>query len=190
MLISKFDITNIEERICSFESRYNIELPVVYRKFMHQYNGGETPKTSFKANRKTYEIRAFFGIDLGDAAFSMDRVFYLDSFINRSLLPIAVDYFDNYYAINIGDNGNGVIFFLNHEKGYKEQKLFDTFKELIAASKSAEIGHIRTIEERKQALISNGYGHLLTPEKIAGWQAEINRYKNIHQENVDCINSD
>ena len=190
MLISKFDTANIDERICSFESKYKIELPIGYRNFMLQYNGGKTPKTSFKANRKTFEIRAFFGIDLGDTEYSMNGIFNLDTFVKRGLLPIAVDYFGSYYAIGIGDDSNGIIFFLDHEKEYKEQKLFDSFKELITASKSAEISHIRTIEERKQALFSNGYGHLLTPEKIEGWQAEIDRYKNIHQEEVSCIDSD
>lgn len=184
MLISKFDITDIAEKIDTFEKEHEIVFPMEYRNFMLRYNGGETPKTSFRSNRKTYQLRAFFGIELQAGNYSLNDVHYIDNFIKRGVLPIAVDYFGNYYAVSLNGETCGSVYFLNHESNYKEKMLFNSFNELISASKSEKIGYIPTIEERKQKLIANGFGHTLSPEKLAGWQAEIDRYKDINQEEV------
>ena len=54
--------------------------------------------------------------------------------------------------------------------------------EFAAKCKSKEIGHIETIEERKQDMIARGLEKHITEVKIKGWQAEIDKYANIHQE--------
>ena len=39
MLISKFDTTNIAEKIADLQCQYGTELPGQYRQFLHKYNG-------------------------------------------------------------------------------------------------------------------------------------------------------
>ena len=50
--------------------------------------------------------------------------------------------------------------------------------------KSEKIGHIRTIEERKKAVIVAGNWSKITGKTIEGWQKEIDKYANINQEEV------
>ena len=43
---------------------------------------------------------------------------------------------------------------------------------------------LRSIEERKAALIERGRGHIITPALIEMWQVELNKYGNMRQEEV------
>lgn len=188
MLISKFDNLNIESLIREFETRYSFSFPDEYRKFLLKYNGGYTPKTKVSIKRSSSDVRALFGYANADYNFNILNVFSNEdiiNYINSGLIPIGVNVFGDYFMICINGDNYGAIYFRYHDKKVADIFIADSFNTFISKCKSELVGHIRTIEERKADLIANGYGHLLTPEKLAGWQAEIDRYKNIVQENVE-----
>ena len=185
MLISKFDTTDIENRVAEFERENGLGFPAQYRAFMLRYNGGETPKTKLRFGRKSYVLRALFGIDAEQ--YPLGRCYTRntsDECIGRGFLPVGADVFGNYFAIGIDEEKYGRMYFLDHERNFVGALLCDSFGEFIAAGKSEKIGHIPTIEERKQILKNNGNLHLFNPQMLAGWQAEIDRYKDIKQEEV------
>ena len=70
----------------------------------------------------------------------------------------------------------------NHDRRKKYIKLTDTLCEFASKCKSEKIGHIRSIDERKQSMIAKGMEKYITEATIKGWQAEIDVYANIHQE--------
>lgn len=86
--------------------------------------------------------------------------------------------------IRVNDNADRRIYFYYHDKPSKYIELAEDFSSFIKKCKSKKIGYIRSIEERKNDLISLGKGDKITPEKVAGWQAEIDEYANIHQEEL------
>lgn len=181
MLISKFSVqtVNTEDAIAQFEARYQVSLPEQYRNFLIRYNGGETPQTKFKIGRESSDVRAFFGF--GDVSYKFPAEDEMEEWMQKSLLPIAVDSFGNYIAVEL--KKSGAIYFCDHERGYKSKKLAKNLNDFVSQCKSKKIGKIRTIAEREQQVIENGW----KPEEItdgvrAVWQAEIDKYKHIVQE--------
>ena len=133
-------------------------------------------------------MRALFGYAEADKSFNILSVFSnsdIISYIKSGLMPIGVNVFGDYFLIRINGDDYGAVYFRYHDKNVADIYIANSFKAFVSKCKSVPVGHIRTIEERKADLIANGYGHLLTPEKMAGWQAEIDRYKNIVQEKVE-----
>lgn len=63
-------------------------------------------------------------------------------------------------------------------------KIADSIIEFFSMCKSEKIGHVRTIEERKKAVIAAGNWSKITEKTIEGWQKEIDKYANINQEEV------
>ncbi len=189
MLISRFDNTNIEEYIIQLEKQYSIVLPEEYKRFLLKYNGGMTPKTKFRINKVSSDVRAFYGLGNADKYYNfqklIDNMNILQDYIEDSMLPIATTVSGDDITIGIGKEENGSIFFQYHDRGKKYIKLTDTLCEFVSKCKSEEIGHIDTIEERKQRLIANGVGRRITESLVAAWQAEIDKYANIHQEELE-----
>lgn len=189
MLISRFDNTNIEEHIATFEKQYNIILPEEYKRFLLKYNGGETPDTKFRINKISSDVRAFYGLGNANRYYNYQRLIdnmnILEEYIKDDMLPIATTVFGDYITIRIGKEENGSVFFKYHDRGKKYIKLTDTLCEFVTKCKSEKIGHIRTIEERKQDMIAAGFGRRITEEKIKLWQAEIDKYAHIHQEEFE-----
>ena len=178
MLISKYLTadTDIEKEVASFEEKFHLVLPEPYRKFLICYNGGETPDTSFKINRESSDVRAFYGI--GDVEYSFDKILEFDVYLKRGLLPIARDFFGNYVAIGISADESGKIFFLDHEKHMKAKLLTDTFEEFVKKCKSKKIDESRTrpIEERERTMIEAGNEMWITDELRKEWAEEIKKY--------------
>lgn len=186
MLISRFDNANVEEHIAHLEKQYNIVLPEEYKRFLLKYNGGETPDTEFRINKVSSDVRAFYSLGNANKYYNfqglIDNMNILGEFVKDGMLPIAVNDFGDYITIGIRKKENGCIFFRYHDRGKKYIKLADTLSEFAAKCKSEEIGHIRTVEERKRDMIARGLEKHITEVKIKGWQAEIDKYANIHQE--------
>ncbi len=186
MLISRFDNTNIEEHITLLEKQYNIVLPDEYKRFLLNYNGGMTPKTKFRINKVSSDVRGFYGLGNADKYYNfqklIDNMNILEDYIEDNMLPIATTVSGDDIVIGISKEENGCIFFKYHDRGRKYIKLADTLCEFVSKCKSEKIGHIETIEERKQRLIANGLGRRITESLIAAWQREIDKYANIHQE--------
>ncbi len=187
MLISKFDNKGVEDLVKELEERYAISLPDKYRLFLLKYNGGETPETEFRINGVASDIQGFYGVGNANKNYNFDSLITserMPEWINNKMFPIATNIFGDYIMICVDGECRERIFFVYHDRQIKYIELAEDFWEFIKKCKSKKIGHIRTIEERKNDLIKLGKGHKITPEKIAGWQAEINEYSNIHQEEV------
>ena len=185
MLISKFaTVEKIEDRIMELETKYDLKLEAKYVKFLTVYNGGETPDTDICIKGKKYDVRGFFGFDCADKMYNFDQILQYDEVegcIKKKWFPIACNYFGDYfYLIATSSEKNQVV--LKYHDSNTVNDITDSFEDMILKGKSKKIGHIRTIEERKNDLIKAGLGYKINDMKIYSWQREIDSYKNIHQE--------
>lgn len=184
MLISKFDNEDISASIKAFEDEHKIKFPDQYKIFLKKYNGGQTPESKFKLNRVFSDLSGFYGLGEADRRYnykSLEKNYSFSGWLEDSVLPIATNSFGDYVMIGLTD---GKIYFYYHDKEKKYIELSKDFKSFLRACESERIAHIMTIEERKQILIENGKGNKITDEKIAGWQAEIDYYSDLHQEEL------
>lgn len=183
MLISKFSNGNVNDQIASIEKEYTIVLPSQYRAFLCKYNGGYTPKTTFKVGKISSDIRGFYG--LGDVELSL-RTTELREWLNAKVLPIACDSFGNEIVIALSGDDNGKIYFCDHEKGNKPDHIAEDLKSFFSCCESEKISDvsIRSVEEREAALIAAGRGDIITDALRQMWQAEIDKYTNMVREEV------
>ena len=187
MLISKFDTTNIEIHITEFENNYRFKFPEQYKNFLISHNGGETPKSKFKINKVSSDIKGFFGLGKANKHYNYSIFTELEEiqeFIKDNLIPIGLNTFGDYIMIGINKENLGNIYFCYHDQPREYIKLAEDFKTFISKCKSEKIGHIKSIEERKELLIKNGNEENITPGWIEIWQKEIDKYANIKQEKL------
>ena len=187
MLISKFDNTGIAKEIELFEQKYNFIFPEVYRNFLLKYNGGETPKSKFKIKKISSDIRAFYGFGYADEHYHFDKIQknnYFNEWMQEGVMPIAANVFGDYVMIGINNSNKGKIYFFYHDRHNKYIELSEDLEAFMSKCKSEKIGHIQTIEERKQKLINNGNKKNITPALIKIWKEQINEYANMHQEEI------
>lgn len=183
MLIAKFSNCDIEEKVLDFEKRYGIKMPIQYKIFMEKYNGGYTPKTKFKVGKVSSDIHGFFG--MGNVKLGLDTS-EIEEWVEKKCLPIACDSFGNYIVIGLDNDDAGKIYFCDHEKGDKAEFVADNLKEFIGRCKSDKISEAsrRSIKEREEALIAKGRGNIITDDLKKMWQAEIDKFGNMIQEEV------
>lgn len=183
MLISKFADGNVNERVNEMEKKYIISLPNQYKDFLCKYNGGYTPKTKFKVGKISSDIRGFYGV--GNVKLSFDTI-QMREWVDNSFLPIATDSFGNYLLIGLENDSNGKIFFCNHEEGNKVECIADNLKDFFKYCKSEKISEASrlSIKEREDALIARVRGAIITDALRQMWQAEIDKYENMIQEEV------
>ena len=183
MLISKFSNCDVKEQIADMEKRYEIILPVQYKSFLHKYNGGYTPETKLKSGKISSDVRGFFGI--GDVKLSINTI-ELEEWLEKNVFPIACDSFGNYMVIGLRNDNLGKIYFCDHERGNKLKYIADDFKGFVSCCKSKKISEAsrRSIKEREEELIAEGRGSIITDGLRKMWQAEIDKYGNMIQEEV------
>ena len=183
MLIAKFQTCNVADEISRMESQYAIKFPDQYQDFLLRYNGGYTPKTKFKAKGILSDVRGFYGVGAVGLSVSQEVI---SSWVHQKLFPIACDTFGNYILLCIAGAEYGNIFFCDHEKGMNLSLIAKDFPSFVRACKSDKIPEaaLRSIEERKAALIERGRGHIITPALIEMWQKELDKYGNMQQEEV------
>lgn len=183
MLIAKFQTCSIADEISRIENQYAIKFPEQYRNFLLHYNGGYTPKTKFKAKGISSDVRGFYGV--GAVGLSVNHEM-ISTWIPQKLFPIACDTFGNYILLCISGTKYGNIFFCDHEKGMNLSLIANDFPSFVRACKSEKIPEaaLRSIEERKTALVERGRGHIITPALIEMWQKELDKYGNMQQEEV------
>lgn len=182
MLISKFGNSDELLNIKEFENRLNINLPQQYIVFIEKYNGGETPDTTWSGRGKC-DVRGFYGIKTANINWDIEENLKYDrhnELLLQKFLPIAENSYGDLFCINYID---GSIWLIYHDSDRKLQ-IANEFNEFVAKCKSKKIGHISTIEERKERLFANGHGDKLSDAMLRGWQAEIDKYANIVQEEV------
>ncbi len=185
MLISKFSGDNIKRQIEELEKQYSIELPSQYVDFLCRYNGGDTPKTWYRQGNAIMRIRGFYGF--GDVRHSLKSCGDLSDWVRKDLFPIACDYNGNDIAISLADDRtHGNIYFVDHEAGNQRSFVIDNLKLFIKKCDSEMVSKngIKTVKEREEALIKKGRGHIITDELRQMWQAEIDVYESLEQEEV------
>lgn len=181
MLISKFNTKEDKIDVSKLEERINRKLPESYAKFLIKYNGGDTPNTNWNGKCKS-DVRFFYGIGVeenGNDILESLKYEIVQNLLEKSFLPIAENCSGDFFCINLED---AKIYFSYHDKN-RITLIAESFGEFISKIKSKKIGHIRTIEERKQGLFEN-FGEEPTDEDLKGWQAEIDRVSKYHQEEV------
>lgn len=183
MLISRFPNNNSREKIYDMEKEYNICISQQYKTFLCDYNGGETPNTTYKSEKMSTKIKGFYGF--GDVTFSFDKI-NISYWLKNNILPIACDSFGNIITIGLTEENNGKIYFCDHEKAYKNKLIEKDFKSFIIKCISGEINPKakRSIEERESDLILKGKGANITEDLRKMWQAEIDKYGKMVQETV------
>ncbi|MCI8575918.1 MAG: SMI1/KNR4 family protein [Bacilli bacterium] len=183
MLISRFENYDVENEISKVESHYSFVFPQQYKDFLLKYNGGFTPKTKFKANGISSDIKGFYGF--GTVELSIKREF-IEEWIPNKLFPIACDSFGNYILISIAGDKYGNIFFSDHEQGMKNSLVANDLSSFFCTCESDKIPDSaqRSIEKRRDALIAEGKGSVITPALVEMWQNEIDKYGNMIQEEV------
>lgn len=187
LLISKFNNENIEKEMMVFEEKFQINLSDEYKNFLRKYNGGLTPKTTFRINRVSSDIKGFYGFGNAKNEYNFNEIqseFFFDEILEDGYLPIAHNSWGDNILLGVSNVNEGEIYFYCHddEKGYI--KLADDILQFMQKCKSKRIGHIETVEERKELLIKHGNAENITDDLIETWQEEIDRYANIHQEKV------
>lgn len=175
--IFKFDNISVQEEIRKFEEKYKITFPQLYLLFLEKYNGGNTPKTTFKINGVSSDIRAFycFGNMSKDEDFSfLVKNNLLENFLDENFCPIATDSLGNQIVIGIGKDNNGEIYFFDEETS-KYTYLSENLREFFTEVKSKKF-IVRSVEERIQKMKEVGSKIEVNDELIALWQSEIDKY--------------
>lgn len=179
MLISKFGATDVLKKLDIYETVIGKKIPDQLRKFLEQYNGGETPNTSFKCNNISSDLKALYG--LGNVKYSMDAVKPVE-LKDNIYLPFGCDSFGNEIAMNLN---TGSVVFLNHENGAVKLLTSDLRSFLnICDSKPLNPASIKSVEERERELIQKGRGYIITDALREMWKTEIKKYASIKQEEV------
>ena len=184
MLISKNKVIQNASKI--LEEDLKIKLPEDYSKFLDKYNGGSTYDTKVKFGRKKDDITGFYGFGETDGVYSFENLEdygVIERLSEKKLFPIASNSGGDYYSISLDENNYGEIYLYYHDLLGKKTKVATDFIEFINNSKSEEIGHIKTMEEREKSTIENGYGdevEMLRPI----WKEEIEYFSKIVQEEV------
>ena len=185
MHIAKYDNTDIEKHLEEFEKKYNFTFPDQYRKFLLKYNGGDTPKTEFKFNRREFILLGFYG--LGNVR-KVSNYECIDSWL------LEIEFKDNVIRIGSIVHGDKVLIglegeirgkiYLRYSHGPKKYiKLCDDFKSFTEMCKSEEIGHIETIEERIENMKKLGREAMIE-ELMPMWKESIEYYKNVKLEEL------
>lgn len=97
------------------------------------------------------------GVRGGRESYHFDRLknsVRIYEWLKSEMFPIAFNAFGDYIMIRVNDNANRRIYFYYHDKPSKYIELAEDFSSFIKKCKSKKIGHIRSIEERKNDLIS------------------------------------
>lgn len=183
--IFKFDTVGVLFDIETLERNTNLELPSEYREFLIKYNGGHTPKTTFKSNGVASNIRAFYGLGEADPFYNLKSPYLsnkLEQFIQNFYFPIATDHFGNDIVIGLKDTNVGKIYFYDHEiQTYSLlANRFSDFLKVINSKKFVP----RTIEERIEGMKKSGSSVIVNDELIALWKSEIDKYDGKTQETV------
>ena len=187
MLISKFDTTGVEEKVAGLQHQYGMELPEQYRQFLYRYNGGETPETSFRLAGVSSDVRGFFGLGAADVTLRLEHCFPSDemlALVSEGIFPIGKSSFGDLLLIGIKGEHLGRVLFRYHDRPKGLIKLADGFPDFVARCKSKKLGPCRTIEERLAGRRAAGIFDDPPPVALQEWQREIDRFRNIHQEEL------
>ncbi|MCR5836333.1 MAG: SMI1/KNR4 family protein [Lachnospiraceae bacterium] len=182
MLISKYGNGSVE-LVEEFENKYGIKFDEEYRIFLIKYNGGDTPLTSIKRGKHKEDVRYLYGINTNG---NIEKEFKYFDWAKLQCIPIGEDCFGNYFTIGITEENKGVIYFCDHERGFRKAKIADSFKKFVEKCNSdiMDESFRRTPEETEKFVIANGYGDKINDALRKVWKEEYEYYKDMVQEEV------
>lgn len=186
MLISKSECSVTESDILSYSKKHSIVFPQEYKDFMLKYNGGETPETAFNLSGVASDISSLYELRHGENGLELYNIeFKVSDFLKDKMFPIGENVFGDNIFICVMGSEVGKIFFRYHDMPKKYIKVADTFKIFVQKCKSKKVKPCRTIEERIKGRIEAGITIEVLPIEIQEWTEEIERFKRIHQEEVE-----
>lgn len=175
--IFPYDTEGVEQAIADFEDEFTIKFPEKYKKFLLKYNGGNSLQISFSINRKTSDIRAFYGFNkasqYNNFQYLIDNGF-LKEVLERGFIPIAKDSFGNSILLGVTEKNFNQLAFFDHESQLV-QSLEINFEDWVVKLTSKK-KKIRTIEERIADMRAVGSKKEITPILKEIWQEEIDKY--------------
>ena len=105
------------EDIDQFESRFGIQFPPDYRRFLLEYNGGTTLPNRFETEDGKIEsmvVRFFSMYDPEDDALEDEYTdLSLDDELPSNLLPIAIDPVEDRIVISLSGDDRGAVYYWN-----------------------------------------------------------------------------
>lgn len=179
-----FDKKDIEEELTRFESTYKLIISDSYKKFLLRYNGGYTPKTTFKIEKISSDIRAFFGFSYAPDDYNfeyIEKMTFFEDILENGYIPIATDSFGNFIVLGIVEEKTDICFFDSELQSFSH--LTDDLESFFEKVKSKKIV-VRSVEERIQGMKDSGSDIEVDDELINLWNEEINKYFGKTQENV------
>lgn len=136
--IFPYDTEGVDQAIADFEGKFTIKLPEKYKEFLIKYNGGNSLQTSFSINRKTSDIRAFYGFNKASQYNNFQYLIesgFLEEFLERGFIPIAKDSFGNSILLGVIEKNFNQLAFFDHE-GQLVRPLEINFEDWVAKLKS------------------------------------------------------
>lgn len=137
----KLDINQLEK----FESELGNSLPVEYRKYLIESNGGDFEKSIVKLPDEEGDtnVHHMFGIHTGPEYRQLTHNYnYSRNILSDDYLPICDDATGNWFFIKIKGENCGAIYFVDHEELDREESeqnlifVANNFNEFVASMKS------------------------------------------------------
>ena len=173
MLIAKYG-KGKEKLVKKFEDKYEVKLDSEYRAFLIKFNGGETPNTSFKKGKRQESVRYLFGINTKQ---SIEKQLEYFDHKEKVCIPIGEDVFGNYFSIGISDENSGLIYFCDHERGYRKTKIADSFNDFISKCESMPFEKPLPPKEIEKKLIEEGRTNIINEHLRKYWKEQYKHYK-------------
>ena len=104
------DITVVD--IITFEQTFSVKLPMAYRNFLLEHNGGVPDKIYFLKNGADVVLNEFLPLKYSNL--SVENYLNDFHFNHQNFIPIAEDAFGNLILLKCNTE-KGIIYFWNHE---------------------------------------------------------------------------
>lgn len=115
LLIKSNNLPLTEARLLSFEMEYGLQLPIEYKNFLLENNGGIPNKIYFVKNNADEVLNEFLSLEQGE----LSIIWYCNkyNFHIENKVPIAEDAFGNLILLNCNPNEDLGLFFWDYEDG-------------------------------------------------------------------------
>ncbi len=117
-----------EQIVKDFESKLNTSLPLAYRNFLLQFNGGEPEPNLFKKNVELgyLVVNELYGINAREKSNNLEHMLEIyDGRISNNFIAIGGDPGGNQFCIGILGSFAKKIFFWDHEEEVDEDDFVD-----------------------------------------------------------------
>ena len=119
--------------IVEFESRFDLQLPSIYRDFLLKNNGGFPSRNELTywddGKLKGALIDYFFGLNAKDNNYNLQvNWLFMKSRIPAGMLPIASDIGGNLILLSLRTSDYGEVFFWDHEQESDDENENNIFK--------------------------------------------------------------